>query len=549
MLIKSFLPLLLCMNSLLASDPPLDLQNRLIEGYKAVHEGQPEKAIAMYAPIHRELGMVNIAQLRMHYYNLVCAYALVGKVDEALVVLQDVFDLTAVPVAHLERDGDLDNLRGDPRFKSMVAAYKARVEAEQNLFQGDQNATSFTETLSLEDRMLGLARFWSTAKYSFAFFDQVPELDWDAAYKETLPAIMQAERTEDYYRILMKLMARLEDGHSNVSPPKALWERMFTQPPLRTRMIEGRVVVIDIQDRDLWTQGMAIGDQLTSINGRDVTSYAKTEVNPYICTSTPQDRQNRLYGRHLLEGAKGSTLKLGLINSQGKSYTIETARSGYNPPQNPAIEWELRPDGIGYIAINTFSNQQPNQKLPLALTDLKQAKGIVIDIRENGGGMSGWWVMDYFVPQYRTGRWTTRNYSAAYQAWGRSQAMMGGAVREVTSSVANRFTAPIALLTSARTFSAAEDLAASFKDSRRGRIFGQATGGSTGQPLFVQLPGGGWARFCSKRDSLADGTAFVGVGIQPDEALTESLSDLIQTQDSVLEKAARWCLEQGDGGD
>lgn len=42
----------------------------------------------------------------------------------------------------------------------------------------------------------------------------------------------------------------------------------------------------------------------------------------------------------------------------------------------------------------------------------------------------------------------------------------------------------VVVLTSPRTYSAAEDFASAFDVMRRGLIVGEPTGGSTGQPLF-----------------------------------------------------------------
>jgi len=36
--------------------------------------------------------------------------------------------------------------------------------------------------IPLEQRLYGLSSFWSAVKYHFAFFDQVPDLNWDRAY-------------------------------------------------------------------------------------------------------------------------------------------------------------------------------------------------------------------------------------------------------------------------------------------------------------------------------------------------------------------------------
>ena len=72
---------------------------------------------------------------------------------------------------------------------------------------------------------------------------------------------------------------------------------------------------------------------------------------------------------------------------------------------------------------------------------------------------------------------------------------------------------------------------------QRGKIVGEATGGSTGQPLIVSLPGGLSARICTKRDTYADGREFVGVGVQPQVVVRPSVADYRAGRDTVLEAA------------
>ncbi len=95
------------------------------------------------------------------------------------------------------------------------------------------------------------------------------------------------------------------------------------------------------------------------------------------------------------------------------------------------------------------------------------------------------------------------------------------------------------MLTSARTFSAAEDFAAAFKTMNRGLIIGEATGGSSGQPLFISLPGNGSARICTKRDKLGNGEDFVGKGIQPDKVVAPTVQDVRKGIDTELQAAIR----------
>ena len=93
------------------------------------------------------------------------------------------------------------------------------------------------------------------------------------------------------------------------------------------------------------------------------------------------------------------------------------------------------------------------------------------------------------------------------------------------------------MLTSAGTYSAAEDFMVAYEGMQRGPIVGGATGGSTGQPLFVQLPGGGMARICTKADTYPDGRAWVGRGIQPTVKAAPTVADLRRGRDTVLEAA------------
>lgn len=90
----------------------------------------------------------------------------------------------------------------------------------------------------------------------------------------------------------------------------------------------------------------------------------------------------------------------------------------------------------------------------------------------------------------------------------------------------------------------AEDFAVAFDLAGRGPLVGEATGGSTGQPLMFALPGGGQARVCTKRDTYPDGREFVGVGVIPDRKVPTTVADLRAGRDRALEAA----IEEVRGG-
>ena len=75
---------------------------------------------------------------------------------------------------------------------------------------------------------------------------------------------------------------------------------------------------------------------------------------------------------------------------------------------------------------------------------------------------------------------------------------------------------PLEVLIGKGTMSAAEDMTAMFKSSKRGVLVGNPTYGSTGSPYILHLRCGGRAQIVSVGYRLLDGTEFIGKGIEPD---------------------------------
>ena len=105
------------------------------------------------------------------------------------------------------------------------------------------------------------------------------------------------------------------------------------------------------------------------------------------------------------------------------------------------------------------------------------------------------------------------------------------------------YTKPVVVLTSGRTFSAAEDFVVAFDTMNRGKLIGETTGGSTGWPLSFAVPGGIMARVCMKRDTYPDGQEWVGTGVKPDIEVHPKIADLQAGRDTVLEAALRYLGE------
>ncbi|HHT9119946.1 MAG TPA: TPR end-of-group domain-containing protein [Candidatus Hypogeohydataceae bacterium YC41] len=63
------------------------------------------------------------------HYNLACSYALLNNVDDAFKALQRAVTLGYKDLEHMQRDGDLDNLRKDSRYKELVEKVKKSINS------------------------------------------------------------------------------------------------------------------------------------------------------------------------------------------------------------------------------------------------------------------------------------------------------------------------------------------------------------------------------------------------------------------------------------
>lgn len=479
------------------------------------------------------------------HYNAACAEALAGRADAAFASLERAVALAWANVEHLAADSDLASLHADPRWQKVTAAAGRLAESDRKIWGGAAFETPYRDTLPEEERIAGLARYWAEVRSNFAFFDQVPELDWDAAFLETLPKVRAAATTAEYYRVLQALNARLRDGHTNVYPPKPLRPSFYTRPALRTAKIDGRVVITRLLDPALAGAGLAPGLVIVAIDGEPVEAYASARVRPYQAASTPQDLEVRTYDYALLAGAAGTEVELLVEDASGARRTVVVVRTPQEelakvaPPFRP---FEITPlgDDILRVDLRSFDTPQVAEEWLAHWDEIAAAKGLILDLRDNGGGNSGhgYRILSTLIDRpSATSVWRTRLYRPSFRAWGNAEGWYVSDPGSLEPDAEHHFAGPVVVLIGPRTYSAAEDFAVAFDVADRGPMLGEPTGGSTGQPLMFALPGGGQARVCSKRDTYPDGREFVGVGVLPDRVVPATVADVRAGRDPVLEAA------------
>jgi carboxyl-terminal processing protease len=500
-------------------------------------------------PLVKDLGAGNryLAARRSNIYlDFAEAYALQGKTAEAIANLKKFSDLYQNPsvVKMLEQEKHFDSLRSDPGYQAILAHQRQF----ERLWDSGALNTPFRETLPDAEKLAGLSKFWSEIKYNFGYPEKLVELNWDDLYLQTIPKVLATKSTAEYYQELQKLCAKLSDGHTNVNLPNQL--NLTAKPPMRTGLVEGHVMILDVGSPSLEARDIRRGLEILEVDGVPVIEYAKRDVEPYQSASTPQDRENRTYWYGFLRGPAAQPVKLKLRDSSGKVFERELERRGYPDVKRTApLEWRMLPEGnVAYVVLNDFSTNDLVKLWKEAYPKISAASSIILDVRLNGGGSSniGYEVIRSLVDRsVPTSRQVMRQYNPTDRARGTLMEWTELPAEDLQVSAGPHYSGPVVVLVGPATFSAAEDFLVAWKNSGRGKMFGEPSGGSTGQPLFFQLPGGGSARVCTKRDTFPDGTEWVGKGIEPDILVRPTAADVRAGKDTVLERAVAFLKANG----
>jgi C-terminal processing protease CtpA/Prc len=446
---------------------------------------------------------------------------------------------------NMRKDAAFAALQNEPRFKAILA----NLDAARERWHASTLAVPYAPQLTEAQRIAGLSLFWSEVKYNFVHFDRVPQLNWDQVYLDFLPKVIAAKDTRDYYAVLMQLAPLLQDAHTNIYPPSALRGHFYARPPLGTELIDDHVLITDVLSDELSRDGLAVGDEILAVDGIEVHRYAHERIAPQESSETPQDANVRMYTYGLLSGDKDTSVRLTLRDGNGQTRDVTIRRNNYpDRRQRPDAVFQMLPNGIAYLPIDEFENDDGVKALEQHLPDILQAKGLILDVRQNGGGSSdyGLQILSYLgdksVP-------TEGSRELHVSPVSRSDGDLTLEWQKLTDSGklfdlprSQHFHGPVAVLIGPETFSAAEDFVVSFKAMKRGLVIGQTTAGSTGQPLMFDMPGGGSARICAKRDTYPDGSEFVGSGIAPDVAVVPTVQDVRAHRDPVVERAAELLL-------
>jgi carboxyl-terminal processing protease len=266
------------------------------------------------------------------------------------------------------------------------------------------------------------------------------------------------------------------------------------------------VILAPLENSPAVKAGIKTGDVILAVNGKSTQGLSLTETVL------------------LVRGPSGTIVRL-LIQHQGEATPVEidVVRAQISAPD---VTYRMV-GNVSYIDISSFSmNTNAQLNSALETVDLKDTTGIILDLRDNPGGLvSG--VVDVASHFVKEGVIVTLVDNKGDRS--SQSAHPNGVFTDL----------PLVVLVNQYTASASEILSGALQDYHRATIAGNTTLGKGSYDTFFQLSDGSAIYLTIGRWLTPDGLEIEGKGITPDYTLTQTGDQEIQWAIDFLNEAER----------
>lgn len=360
-------------------------------------------------------------------------------------------------------------------------------------------------------------------------------VDWTGVRVELRPRAAAARDETELYEVLRRMLGHLRDPHTRVYAPgeSTDWRiHRYVSIGVAVRELAGRVVVTDVErDSAARRAGLRAGDTVLALDGVAAPLLVTRGASEQGSSSPASARLSAV--SHLFDGPRDSYVRVTFARAGEKREREATLR---REPRTrlPSFDVVEEEHDVRVVRFNIFTPEVAAQFTRALRRDLKDARALVIDLRENGGGetQSMADLASTLLPAgLSLGRFTDRTGAVWLEPYTRAALVS-------TADSFERFGRPVVLLTGARTASAAEVFAATLRETNRAFVIGEATCGCVlGIRRRHRLPDGGILDISEMDYHTAAGTRLEGAGLRPDISVAPTLEDIRRQRDRALERA------------
>ncbi len=343
---------------------------------------------------------------------------------------------------------------------------------------------------------------------------------FEAAYLEASGAIPGASPAHSAaaYAAIRGMVKEIGDCHTGFSTPAQVAEAnqrqdgvvRFAGIGVRIKRKKGEPAIVSelIAGGSAGKAGLKPGDALTAVEGVDLAELALDDIAARI------------------RGKEGSSVKITIQRPGEKApRVISVTRVAIS--ENAVESRLVGGDRVAYVRMNGFSTAAQDQALAaIGTMQAKATKGVVLDLRTNGGGDLNVYLsfLSKFLKDGPFGFETSRKGDRI--ALGPDGSYVGLKV-------------PLVVLVSDSTASAAEAFSAAVKQYGVAKIVGSQTAGCVGIGSRYGLPDGSAVAVTTRKLSGPKGEELNRVGLTPDEVIDVTREELAAGKDPILDRAVK----------
>jgi carboxyl-terminal processing protease len=293
---------------------------------------------------------------------------------------------------------------------------------------------------------------------------------------------------EDAYKYIKVMLEGLNDPYTRLLEPRAFQDEndaidarivgigINLQQSKETKRL---VVTRTIEDGPAEIAGIRAGDEIVGIDGLNAIGMTPEQAAEHI------------------RGKQGTPVQVA-VSHAGTANTVNITRQEITIH---AVSSKMLDNGIGYIQLSTFISNDASREFRQALQKLSNADGIVLDLRDNPGGLlsNALEIADMLLDNGAIVSTISRH--------GHHTDLSSG--DPLTHQ-------PIVVLVDDESASASEILASALKDNGRGVLIGTRTYGKGLVQEINRLPGGAAIHITVSRYLTPSGSDINKVGVIPD---------------------------------
>ncbi|MDR2971405.1 MAG: peptidase S41 [Bacteroidales bacterium] len=415
-----------------------------------------------------------------------------------------------------------------------------------------ETVTAQDNMSSREQRIYDLSLIWQEMKYNFVCAETFQQVNIDSLYLAYLPKVEQVTNRHEYFRVLNAFMAHFNEGHTFIYAE----EHPDAPPPVEVINFDEKIIVSNIAKS--MADKVPIGSEIIKVNHIPVIDFLKDSISPYIAASNSHWKFDKSVNA-ILYGVPQSAVKIIVKTPEGKENEIEMIRGIKEEMVNTTtfspINIKIINEDIGYIHLASCFLQYVNEIDSVILSwvpQLRDCKGLIIDIRGNrGGGSRAWMMVAACLTESinNLGTYYSRKHVPAYKKWGENipqykDYYLGTVMEEIKHPPIKtnipdslQLHQPLIIISGPFVASASESFLALMKETGRATVIGTPSVGVLTEPMSIPLSEDFEARIAIIKYINPDGTDSNLTGILPDIEVKPNYDAYLKGQDNVLERA------------